>query len=79
MPVMKQLTSTNAIGTYTFRTKAFGFLLLCCLVLSACGIKLIYNRLDWVVPFYVDDYITLDEDQQITMRSAIRSGITFTL
>ncbi|MDH5326983.1 MAG: DUF6279 family lipoprotein [Gammaproteobacteria bacterium] len=40
---------------------------------SACGVSMIYNRLDWVVPFYVDDFVTLDEDQQIKLHNKLNS------
>lgn len=35
------------------------------LLLSSCmGIKFTYNNLDWLVPWYLDDYVTLSADQQ---------------
>lgn len=53
--------------------KAIGWFVVCAVLLSACGLKLVYNRLDWVLPFYVDDYVTLDEDQQIELHNKITS------
>lgn len=32
--------------------------------LNSCGIKVIYNNLDFLVPFWVDDYITLNNAQE---------------
>lgn len=37
---------------------------LCTLVLlSACGMRFYYRQLDWVIPWYLDDYISLDFKQ----------------
>jgi hypothetical protein len=33
------------------------------LVVSGCGPRLIYPQLNWLVPFYVDDYISLNREQ----------------
>jgi hypothetical protein len=33
------------------------------LVVSGCGPRLIYPHLDWLIPFYVDDYISLNREQ----------------
>jgi hypothetical protein len=33
------------------------------LALSACGIRFTYNRLDWIIPWYLDDYIELSDEQ----------------
>jgi hypothetical protein len=33
------------------------------LVVSGCGPRMIYPHLDWLIPFYVDDYISLNREQ----------------
>lgn len=33
------------------------------LTLTGCGPRLIYPHLDWLIPFYVDDYISLNREQ----------------
>jgi hypothetical protein len=33
------------------------------LTLSGCGLRLTYPHLDWLIPFYVDDYISLNQEQ----------------
>lgn len=35
-----------------------------CLLLSACGVRFYYSQLDWLVPWYISDYMTLDEAQK---------------
>lgn len=34
------------------------------LSMSACSIRIVYNYLDWIIPFYIDDYITLTDHQE---------------
>lgn len=36
------------------------------LFFSACSIRSMYNYLDWIIPFYVDDYVTLTDQQEKT-------------
>lgn len=33
-------------------------------VLTGCGVKFWYNQLDWLVPWYIDDYVELNAEQQ---------------
>lgn len=39
--------------------------------LQACGIKFWYNRLDWVVPWYLDDYVELTSQQEDTLEKLL--------
>ena len=39
------------------------FIICLLLVVSACGPRMIYPHLDWLIPFYVDDYISLNREQ----------------
>jgi hypothetical protein len=32
--------------------------------LTACGPRFVYHHLDWLIPWYVSDYISLDSDQK---------------
>lgn len=34
------------------------------LVLTACGPRWYYHHLDWMIPWYVDDYLSLDSEQR---------------
>jgi hypothetical protein len=43
--------------------KKFIFTICLLLVVSGCGPRLIYPHLDWLIPFYVDDYISLNREQ----------------
>ena len=43
------------------------------LVLSACStINLLYPKLDWIIPHYVDDYVSLNETQALQMDQSLR-------
>ncbi|PWK51828.1 DUF6279 family lipoprotein [Pleionea mediterranea] len=46
------------------RCKHWLTLIAAVLLLQGCSIKFWYNRLDWVVPWYVDDYVELSGQQE---------------
>lgn len=59
----KKGLKNNGLGR--FLTLRRGLLVLgVVLFLQGCGIKFWYNRLDWVVPWYVDDYVELTSTQE---------------
>lgn len=33
-------------------------------LLSGCGVRFVYNQLDWLIPWYLDDYMELEGDQE---------------
>ncbi|MCG8671463.1 MAG: DUF6279 family lipoprotein [Pseudomonadales bacterium] len=33
-------------------------------VLQGCAVKFVYNQLDWAIPWYLSDYMSLDGDQE---------------
>ena len=39
-------------------------IILIAVALTGCGPRLAYQHLDWLIPWYVSDYITLDSDQK---------------
>lgn len=47
------------------------FFLCLLLGLTGCSAKLIYNHLDWLIPWWVDDYISLDRDQRTMLESRL--------
>jgi hypothetical protein len=36
-------------------------------LLGACGVKFLYNKLDWLVPWYIDDYVSLNSRQELLL------------
>ena len=38
--------------------------LLCGLLLAGCAVRFVYNQLDWLVPWYLEDYIELEGPQE---------------
>lgn len=46
-------------------------LTLLCLLLAACGPGLVYPNLDWIIPKYVDDYISLDDRQADRLKACL--------
>lgn len=39
-------------------------LVLITLTISACSLRLMYDYLDWILPWYIDDYVTLTDQQE---------------
>lgn len=48
-------------------------LLLALSFLYACSARFIYNHLDWALEWYIDDLVTLNEDQEWRVRGAVNS------
>jgi len=42
------------------------------LLLSACSSKIIYNNLDWITYWYIDDYVTLTSEQESEFDPALQ-------
>lgn len=51
--------------------KGWVVLLLCTLVLSGCAVRFFYNQLDWLIPWYLDDYIELEGPQKDLFKSRL--------
>lgn len=60
------------------RKKAFLQLIMLTVVLfllPACTIRLIYDHLDWIIPWYVDDYISLDDFQETLLEKQLKEQL----
>ncbi len=55
------MNRSHILSTRIFR---YGIILFTVLVLVGCAKKFFYNNLDWFVLEYVDDFVTLDEEQE---------------
>lgn len=58
MPAYRRHTSS------IHRLHRLMLLLACLLVLQGCAVTLLYRQLDWLIPWYVDDYLALDARQE---------------
>lgn len=58
------------VGSATF----LGF---CVLVLSACSTQTSYKYLDWIIPWYVEGMVTLDEDQQELLNRYLKTNLSW--
>ena len=57
----------NLFQSFIFGTtimKKLATVIIIALSLTACGTRLVYHHLDWLIPWYVSDYISLDRDQK---------------
>jgi hypothetical protein len=47
-------------------------LLIALILLSACSNTFMYNQLDWLIPWYMDDYVDLDREQRRAFKAQLR-------
>ena len=50
-------------------------LVICLLWLQACSNTFIYNQLDWLIPWYVDDYVDLTRVQRTDLKVGLKSTL----
>lgn len=72
---MKWRLTTSRVRAVNPRRAALVALLVACATLVACTGQFIYNRLDFLIPFYFGQRVSLDEPQQ-TQLKAVVSGFT---
>ncbi len=46
-------------------------------VTSACSLRIMYNRLDWIIPIYIDEYVSLTDQQETFFDRAISNFLTW--
>ena len=46
-------------------------------LLTACGVKSGYNKLDWLITAYVDDYVTLDTEQRSLLQRQLNAQLSW--
>lgn len=50
-------------------------LLVLCLSLSACTVRTAYNYLDWYLAWQVDDYVELNDEQELAFEQGVKAFI----
>lgn len=48
-----------------------------CVSLVSCGSGFVYQNLDWVVPWYLDDYVELNEEQQAQFDAVLDKALVW--
>jgi len=43
----------------------------------ACSSKVAYHYLDWIIEWYIADYVTLDDTQEWLLRDALKKGLSW--
>lgn len=51
--------------------RKFLAILLLPMLLTSCTVSFTYNHLDWIIPWYVDDYVDLTRDQKKSLRQQL--------
>ena len=57
------------------RTRTTITLFLAALVLAGCMASFAYNRLDWLIPWYVDGYVDLTRDQRQLLKEQLAPSL----
>lgn len=57
--------------------KFFFFVVFLFLLLPGCGVKTLYNNLDLLIPWYVDDLISLNDEQQAELEKRLANIIAW--
>jgi hypothetical protein len=52
-------------------------LCLMCLTISGCSSKFAYNNIDWLMYWYIDDYIELDKQQKSTLDPKVQQWLAW--
>lgn len=47
--------------------------LLLSVAVTGCGVRFVYNQLDWLIPWYLDDYVELGSEQEALFESHLES------
>lgn len=58
---------TGIMGAMPARLRTITVALALTVLLSACGVRYMYSQLDWIVPWYLRDYVTLSADQRVLL------------
>ena len=58
-----------------FLLRSFLLLLVSVLIITGCGPRWYYHHLDWMIPWYIDDYLTLDSRQSSNLGKRLASQL----
>lgn len=47
------------------------------IALSGCGVRFVYNQLDWLIPWYLDDYIELESAQEEQFQARLQAYLNW--
>jgi len=56
---------------YVYPMKKLIYIPICLILIFGCGPGFVYPHLDWLIPWHVDDYISLDSDQSSMLKSRL--------
>lgn len=59
------------------RILRFSLVVLSSLLLAGCGVRFVYNQLDWLIPWYLEDYVELERDQETLFEERLQSYLAW--
>lgn len=51
--------------------------LLLSVAVTGCGVRFVYNQLDWLIPWYLDDYIELESTQKAQFQKRLQAYLAW--
>lgn len=61
----------------TQQLQRYSLLILLIFLLTGCAVKFVYNQLDWLIPWYLDDYVSLDPLQEIQFDAQLEAYLSW--
>ena len=55
--------------------KRKSLIVLTVILLSGCGPRFYYNQLDWLIPSFLSDYISLNSEQKSLLKAQLQKQI----
>ena len=44
---------------------------------ASCGPRFFYPNLDWLIPWYVEDYLPMDGEQEVSLRADLKKILSW--
>lgn len=60
-----------------FRSVALSALVIVCLSVGACKTRLVYQQLDWLIPWYVDQQLALNARQKTLLQTQVKNSLAW--
>ncbi|MEE2729451.1 MAG: DUF6279 family lipoprotein [Pseudomonadota bacterium] len=59
------------------RLLRFTLVVLLSWLLTGCGVRFVYNQLDWLIPWYLEDYVELEREQEALFGQRLQSYLAW--
>jgi hypothetical protein len=71
--IQRYVTSVSSVTDGGWRVRCKRLLPIClCLMLGSCSNAFVYNQLDWLIPWYMGDYVNLTREQKSSFKEGLQ-------